>query len=255
MWPSLPPEILDHIIDHLHDEPTTLKTCCIIPKSWIPRTRTHLFASVDFYPPTSPVDRWKKAFPDPSTSPARYTRTLSIRDIPVITAVDEDVGGWVRTFHNLVNLRLDSRDWESRTPGPQLSLIPFHGLSPNLRSLDLTSPSPEALDLICSFPLLEDLTWAPLIQGDVLWDVPSTSPELTGSLNLTTIKGIRPGARRLLNLPGGLHFTKIMIGCPNEDVESTMDLVSSCSDTLEFFRVSYYFPGAFTSASTGINTL
>ena len=45
---TLPPEILDLIIDHLHDEPATLKTCCVVSKSWVPRTRKHLFALVEF---------------------------------------------------------------------------------------------------------------------------------------------------------------------------------------------------------------
>jgi hypothetical protein len=250
MSPSLPPEILDRIVDHLHDEPTTLKTCCVVSKSWIQRTRTHLFVSVDFYPSTSSIDRWKKAFLDPSNSPARYTRTLSIRDIPVATAADTDVGGWVRTFHNLVHLRLGTRGWGA--PGP---LVPFHGLSPTLRSLDLTSTSPEVLDLICSFPLLVDLTWMFLSKGSDVWDTPSTSPKLTGSLNLKAIGGIRPGARRLLDLPGGLHFTHITVGCLDEDVEPTMGLVSRCSDTLESFEVSYYAPGAFPPTSTRVNTL
>ena len=31
--PSLPPEVIDHIIDHLHDEPDLLKACCVAPKS------------------------------------------------------------------------------------------------------------------------------------------------------------------------------------------------------------------------------
>jgi len=45
---SLPPEILDLIVDHLHDEPTALKACCLVSKSWVPRTWNHLFALVEF---------------------------------------------------------------------------------------------------------------------------------------------------------------------------------------------------------------
>jgi hypothetical protein len=46
--PDLPPEILDYIIDLLHDEPETLKRCCLVSKSWVPRTRKHLFADIGF---------------------------------------------------------------------------------------------------------------------------------------------------------------------------------------------------------------
>ncbi|KAF9645264.1 hypothetical protein BDM02DRAFT_3073690, partial [Thelephora ganbajun] len=44
----LPPEILDYIVDLLHDEPETLKQCCLVSKSWVSRTRKHLFANVEF---------------------------------------------------------------------------------------------------------------------------------------------------------------------------------------------------------------
>jgi len=36
--PYLPPEILDYIVDLLHNSPNALKECCLVSKSWIPRT-------------------------------------------------------------------------------------------------------------------------------------------------------------------------------------------------------------------------
>ena len=74
-------------------------------------------------------------------------------------------------------------------------------------------------------------------------DIPPTSPSLTGSLYLEIVRGIKPVIRRLCNLPGGLHFSKIATVCHcNEDIESTTDLVSRCSDTLESLDVSHYYP-------------
>ena len=61
------------------------------------------------------------------------------------------------------------------------------------------------------------------------------------------IGGIRPAVRRLLELPSGLRFSKIAITCPDEDVESAMDLVSECSDTLEYLSMTYHNRGAFLS--------
>ena len=244
MSPSLPPEILDLIVDHLHDEPIALKACCVVSKSWVHRTRNHLFARVKFSVPGSRIERWKKAFPDPSNSPAHHVRSLSIRYKSAVAATD--VGGWVHPFHNLTHLRLESLDWG----GSLSSLVPFHGLSPTLRSLSLRVAYLEVLDLICSFPLLEDLTLLSLRRESNVWNTPLTSPKLTGSLNLRAVDGIRPAARRLLDLPNGLHFAKIMIVCHDEDVESTMGLVSRCSNTLESLDISYYAPGAFPPAST-----
>jgi hypothetical protein len=80
----LPPEIFYLIVDHLYDEQTTLRVCCLLSKSWIWRTRRHIFAHVEFEEsgfsigPGSSIASWKKAFPDPSNSPAYHTHGLKI---------------------------------------------------------------------------------------------------------------------------------------------------------------------------------
>jgi hypothetical protein len=237
---ALPPEILDLILDHVRYERTTLKACCVVSKPWIQRTRRYLFARVEFHAPRSHIKLWKKTFPDPSNSPAHHTRHLSIYGLSVVTAADADMGGWIRAFHNVVHLYLQPFGSE----GHQVSLVPFHGFSPNLRSLRLTFTSSEVLDLICSFPLLEDLALAPFGSGSDVWNTPSTSPKLTGSLDLRAFGTIRPVARRLVGLPG-LHFTKITIAYLNEDVESVTDLVSKCSNTLKYLDIRYRAPGVF----------
>ena len=240
----LPPEIFDSIIDHLRDEPTTLKACCVVSKSWIHRTRTHLFARVEFYDLKSHVELWKKTFPDPPNSPAHHTRHLLIRGI--LAATGEDTRGWIRAFHNLVHLQLEGTGW---TYGAYpVTLVPFHGLSPTLRSLRPTCTSPGVLDPICSFPLLEDLALISSSHRSDAWNIPPTSPKLTGSLTLSAPGGIPPVTRRLLSLPNGLHFTKISVHL-DKDIHSVTDLVSSCSDTLESISVCYYAPGTFPPVS------
>ncbi|KAJ7049275.1 hypothetical protein C8F01DRAFT_1378774 [Mycena amicta] len=42
----LPPELYDATIDHLHDDQPTLLACSLVSKGWVPRSRTHAFASV-----------------------------------------------------------------------------------------------------------------------------------------------------------------------------------------------------------------
>lgn len=82
---SLPPEIFDLIVEYLCDEQETLKTCRLVSKSWVPRARRHIFARVMF--DNSPFESWMKTFPDPSNSPAHYTRSLLICTLlDVITA-------------------------------------------------------------------------------------------------------------------------------------------------------------------------
>jgi len=239
---SLPPEILDLIVDHLHGEPATLKSCCAVSKSWVPRTRRNLFARVELNAHTYHIARWKKTFPDPFNSPACYTSTLCISDLPTLTVTDADVGSWICTFRNVVHL-------EVLYVGP-VALVPFYGLSPTVRSLRLTHCTPEVFDLIYSFPLLEDLALVGLLPGSRVdvWNPPPTSPKLTGSLNLKT-RGIAPPvARRLLDLPDGLRFSRINVVFFDDEAQSVKDLVLACSDILESLTTSYRPSGAFYSA-------
>jgi hypothetical protein len=76
--PRLPAETLDRMVDYLHDTRDALRNCCLVSKSWVPRTRRHLFADIKFYT-TKSLQSWKNVFPDPANSPARYTKTLTVR--------------------------------------------------------------------------------------------------------------------------------------------------------------------------------
>jgi len=69
----LPPEIVDHIIDELHEETQTFRNCCLVAKSWVPRTRKHLFVDSEF---TSHkvLEPWKNTFPGPSNSRTSHPR-------------------------------------------------------------------------------------------------------------------------------------------------------------------------------------
>ncbi|KAH7928610.1 hypothetical protein BV22DRAFT_193926 [Leucogyrophana mollusca] len=49
----IPPEITDHIIDHLHEDAEALGTCSLVCKSWLPASRYHLFSIISLHP-------WKK---------------------------------------------------------------------------------------------------------------------------------------------------------------------------------------------------
>jgi len=234
---SLPPEILDTIIDHLRNEPATLKTCCLVSKSWVPRTRRHLFVQVYFNSPFASIELWKKTFPDPSNSPAHHTRTLYVHGPPVTTAAEKGAGGLIRTFRNVVHLELSKMD--------RASLVPFCGFSSTLRSLNLIHTPVDIFDLVCSFPLLEDLTLVALLPtGEVGgWNVPSTPPKLTGTLDLRMFGEAHHVARILLDLPGGLHFSEINAAFYDEDAKSVSDVVSRCSGTLE--RLTLTRQGAF----------
>jgi len=253
--PRLPAETLDHIVDLLHDAKSALRNCCLVSKSWIPRTRKHLFADIGFHTVRN-LESWKETFPDPLTSPAHYAQSLSVSCTHAVTPADAEEGGWLRGFSRAVHLGLGSsasppsRLRVSLTPLHKSSLIPYHGFSPAIRSLCMAFAflSPETFDFIISFPLLEDLT---VITYGTLPDEgsggpdrssavtqPPNSPTLTGSLELSR-GGIKTLTRPLLSLPGGIHFRKLILTCGREwDIPLTTALVDGCSHTLESLDVA-----------------
>ena len=167
-----------------------------------------------------------KAFPDPSNSPAHHTRTIYVGISAISRFASPDARPWLRSFHLVVKLWLRGK-WEGG------------GIS-------------EMFHLICSFPLLEGI-WLRFFVADGAitddaWTIPSTSPKLNGTLTLITGE-IDPFIPRLLLLPCGLRFARIVVSCQVGDgEESVPDLVLRCSNTLESLQIRYYPIRAFSSA-------
>jgi len=143
-------------------------------------------------------------------SPAHHTRSLSIRHPHLIKASDVDT---ILTFCNVERLDVITVAWRDA----RIALAPLHGLFAVLNSLYLSFisfPDSEVFGLMCSLPLLEDLTLVSLGRGhkDEQWSAPPTSPRLNGSLKVETVfEGTRTITHRLLDLPNGIHFTKITV--------------------------------------------
>ena len=156
--PHLPAEMLDHVVDLLHDTKHTLENCCLVSKPWIPRTREHLFVSIGFHTEAE-LESWKERFPDPPMFPARYAKTLTVDCPHIVTAADGKAGGRITGFSNVVHLEVSGRKMRTNESG--IPLRPFHGFSPVIKSLRVDFlvllPS-QVFDLILSFPYLEDLT-------------------------------------------------------------------------------------------------
>ena len=209
----------------------------------LPRTRRRLFADISFRTPGELMS-WKKTFPDPENSPAYHTRTLSICCPQVVVAADAEEGGWIRTFRHVVALDVRGGLWnidESEVP-----LVLFHNFSPVLKSLRVVSRTlqcPQVFNLICSLPLLEDLCVKDYggdnndRDGTVFQ--PSTSPVLTGTLEFDLPERMERVTRRLLGLPNGLRFRKLVwTWFHEEDIPRTVALVVGCYDTLEYVDIN-----------------
>ena len=239
--PYLPPEIFDHIIDFLHNDPDTLKQCCLVSKSWVPRTRKYLFAHIRFQSRDS-LKLWRKAFPDPTNSPAHHAHTLTLGR----ALIDARDGRWIRGFSHVERLGFV-------LPGPTHSTIhiPFATLlrlSSTVKCLFVTFnvPHPHMFNLIRSLPLLEDLTLSghDIILtntgfGAIQAPIKSASPPLTGCLELYLFEGeTLETTRQLLALPGGLHPRKLRLWCGGDDPIWVGQLVAACSDTVEHLEIA-----------------
>jgi hypothetical protein len=250
--PHLPAEMLDHVVDLLHDTKDALRNCCLVSKSWIPHTRKHLFTDIRFRTEED-LESWKKTFPDPSISPACYAKTLFVGCTHIVTAADAEPDGWIRGFSRVVHLEMN--DHTTSIDGSAISLVPFHGFSPVVTSFHVNFtllPSSRLVNLIFSLPLLEDLTvitqYEALIDdgdgSDGLSTVvqPSSPPIFTGSLELFLAGGMEPIARRLLYV-GGIHFWKLTLAWFREDlILLTTALVEECSHILESLNITCNLP-------------
>ena len=116
----------------------------------------------------------------------------------------------VHSFGQIVESQVNTIWWDDR----EASLASLHGLSPTFKSLSMycaSIPLLKLLNLICSFPLLQDLHLRLFFPKDDMaadadgWEAPPNSPNLTGSL----CGEIRSVSRKLLDLPNGLHPANI----------------------------------------------
>ena len=241
--PPLPPELLDHVVDLLHDEMKVLKDCCLVSKSWIPRTRKHIFFHIEFCF-SEDLQSWRNVFPDPSTSPAYYTQSLFIRCPSAVTTTDAEDGGWIPTFSRIVRLRMSFAGIGSG--GLELPLVPFYRFSPTVKSLHMdfiiTAPPSQILNLTYAFPLLEDLTVTtsrdgPIDGHDKLPTAqPSNPPAFTGSLKLEG--GMHHVANQFLSLQSGLRFRELHLTWKHKgDISATIALVEMCRYTLESLNI------------------
>lgn len=192
------------------------------------------------------LDAWKRTFPDPVNSPGHHTRSLTVSCLRFINAADAEAGGWIRAFSNVVVLEVRSATRSSHES--MNNLVPFRNFSPALKSLSVEFGNislSEVFGLICTLPLLEDLTTLCHVvdtrsSSDQRFIFqPSTSPALTGTL-LLYITGMECTAGRFLVLPNGLYFRKIVCTWVFEEA-----LVEGCSDTPECIEIGCSLPRTF----------
>ena len=206
----LPPEIVDHIIDLLHDDRKTLEYCCLVSSQFVPRTRKYLFKDIVIMD-LKTFQRWKKTFPDPAPRPETRASLAPFHILSLVKYLC--IGG--------------------RFTSP-LRIFDLICSLPHLEDLDVTRP-------YCK--KTEDINqWRNLPQA-------LTSPPLTGTLQIEdfTWSDI---THLLLALPAGLHFREIIWKMSHsEEPEQMENLMEACSNTLEsiYIEISNSEPCPFIS--------
>jgi len=228
---SLPPEIFDHIID-LVDNFRTLQACSLVAKSWVCRSRMRLFRDVVLFSHR----RWQKVMPIGDTSPAIYTRTLTLAQ------GNTPWGRWINTdnlypffshlrdFRNVENLILDGWVPSGFSEGGFKKYFGHFG--EHVRSLELGGErmSPDSfLFFLGLFPNLEDLSVKERVEGGKTSRVPAVSPQLSGRLTIRVHTASIFST--LCKLP--LRFREI---CLQEHQHDYQELITACAETLVDFR-------------------
>lgn len=134
-YSRLPQEITDYVVDLLHDELEALRQCCLVSRSWVPRTRKHLFGTIRFRT-TDNLQAWKEAFPNPLDSPGYHTHHLGIHCTKIIAAVPEECSR-IQSFSNVVRLEVWTRTRTFIFTSPYDSQIALHRFSSSVTLTNL----------------------------------------------------------------------------------------------------------------------
>src|ERR1700722_18105375 len=131
--PRLPPELIEYIIDYLHDSPSALRSCARVCRDWVAPSRFHLFYRREIILTSS------------------RTVPLKIRQLLEFLQGSPDIARYIREFHLAMGyypmLRMPDSDWPqvdtalSHLLGMLTQLrklylygIPFTGLVPDTRA-------------------------------------------------------------------------------------------------------------------------
>ena len=244
--PRLPQELLDEIIDHLADDSVSLRRCSTAARVFVPSCRSHLFKRVLFRSNNLPT--WKATFPDPSISPAAYTREMRIHlasDTPTQLVEYMPYFSNVRDL-TLIGGRCDDRRWISG-----IGRLPASIRSLTMEFVSVTNI--QVLEIMEQLPNLDDFS----LRTSKGADFPAEAGEILrgrygGKLDLRLVEDFHASiARSLLKAPEGLGFKSIKAFCNTEDdFPAYVDLVATCRDTLVDLDISVSAEGKYRPSTT-----
>ena len=232
--PRLPQELFDEIIDHLADDPTSLRRCSIAVRSFVQSCRRHLFRRVVFRPHNLPA--WKATFPHPSMCPAAYTHEMRIHLAPEAPI---QLAEYMPYFSNVRDLTLIGGRCEIRDWIPCLGRLPSSIRSLTMKFASITNG--QVLEIMEQLPNLDDISLSAFKGAGLTAEADEIlRGRYSGKLDLLLMEDFHAGiVRSLLKAPEGLGFRSIKALCNTEDdFPVYVDLVASCQDTLVDLDIS-----------------
>ena len=249
-----PQEIIDDIIDHFQNDypPENLRTCSLVARSWVPRSRRSLFRDVSF-PGKNKFDQWCKAIPAGSEGIASYTRVLRLSD-PWGKLMDPDFlqsrlthFTSFRSLQSLVFFLVDLsgfdrisitncfRHFESvqslvfcNVASPITNILLLTYLFPNLQRLDIEDLKPPKDMIVMDVPVEAEPFMVRTLE---------TAPTLRGSFRMAKIP---VGASQLLSwfLKFPLTFEEIRISdCDWTSTDPLSRLIDACGPKLRLLEI------------------
>lgn len=248
--PYLPQEIKDHVIDLLHEEDETLRSCALVSRSWLRQSRKHIFADVQIR--YHLLMKWCRNVPPGEDGLSSFTRRLDLshrspREFEIFMP-------HLSSFKRVESLVISDYDCMDLDNEPYLPIAPdrYYGhFGESLRSLHMLYPSESLgalLPLIYLFPHLESLTIEGLMAaGDEHPPPPSpNSPSpnaFKGELHLRLLAGNDMHIlSKLAKYP--LQYDHVSIGGSSRELGVHFNnLISACSRTMKTLDISQKYTG------------
>jgi hypothetical protein len=249
-FPYLPQEIKDQVIDLLHEDDETLRSCALVSRSWLRQSRRHIFAEVRIG--YHLLMKWCRNIAPGEDGLSSFTRKLEVshRSPREFEVVMPHLG----SFKRVESLMISDYDCMDLDNEPYLPIAPdkYYGhFGESLRSLHMLYPSESLgalLPLIYLFPHLESLTIEGLMAaGDEHPAPPSPSSPtpnaFKGALHLRLLAGNDMHIlSKLAKYP--LQYDHISIGGSSRELCAHFNnLISACSRTMKTLDVAQKYTG------------
>ncbi|KAF9779610.1 hypothetical protein BJ322DRAFT_1113410 [Thelephora terrestris] len=240
----LPPELINHILGHLSDDPESLRAMALVSKAWVSWCQAHLFKSVHLRPHTA--EGWFKNVPHEVEGPASHTRALTLEGRSGASRVLNPRCPKYFTLSNLASFSnvgsLSFISWEFRGGASLERHFDHFGFGKSLRAVSLLfcrfDPA-VFFDFLSLLPNVDDLdigdTYTCSEANETIPDIPETTPNFCGTLSLGDLYS--PWlCEALATLP--LRFSTIEIKNSISFSEVYQPLFTSCRDTLVTLRLA-----------------